>query len=322
MKRLIGLLVIIVLLAVGCSTEQGAVDPVMMDEPDGAVEIEGEDVPLSDGMVDEEGAVTDEGNGMVLLTLDELAAYNGMDGMPAYVAVDGWIYDVTDHPQWTTGEHGGNLAGTDITEMLKAAPHGISKLEEVSKIGKLIDGTVDAATQASDIQLSIEELAKYNGMDGMPAYVAVDGEIYDVTDHPQWATGEHGGNLAGTDITEMLKAAPHGIAKLEEVWRVGVLKDQIATMGSDKYDDDDKYEDDEDELELTLEELAKYNGKNGMPAYVAVDGKIYDVTNHPQWTTGEHGGNLAGTEITEMLKAAPHGVTKLEELKQVGELED
>lgn len=32
------------------------------------------------------------------------------------------------------------------------------------------------------------------------------------------------------------------------------------------------------QLELTLEELAAYDGKDGNPAYIAVDGVIYDVT--------------------------------------------
>ena len=34
---------------------------------------------------------------------------------------------------------------------------------------------------------------------------------------------------------------------------------------------------------FTLEELAKYNGKDGNPAYVAVNGIVYDVTNNAAW---------------------------------------
>ncbi len=138
MKRLIGLMILVALFIVGCSSERGAVDPVMMEEPEIAVQIEEEEVPLSGGIVDEEGAVLQDG-GMNLLTLEELAAYNGKDGMPAYVAVDGLIYDVSEHPEWTTGEHGGNMAGTDISEMLKAAPHGVGKLEDISWVGTLVD---------------------------------------------------------------------------------------------------------------------------------------------------------------------------------------
>lgn len=138
MKRLIGLMILVALFVVGCSTEQGAVDPVMMDEPEYAVQIEEKEVPLSDGIVDEEGAEL-QANGMILLTLEELTTYNGKDGMPAYVAVDGLIYDVSEHPEWTAGEHGGNMAGTDISAMLKAAPHGIGKLGDIPRVGTLVD---------------------------------------------------------------------------------------------------------------------------------------------------------------------------------------
>ena len=40
-------------------------------------------------------------------------------------------------------------------------------------------------------------------------------------------------------------------------------------------------------------ELAKYNGQNGQPAYVAVDGVVYDVTGVAAWAGGKHHGNLA-----------------------------
>jgi len=41
-------------------------------------------------------------------------------------------------------------------------------------------------------------------------------------------------------------------------------------------------------------ELAKYNGQAGQPAYVAVDGVVYDVTGVAAWADGKHHGNLAG----------------------------
>lgn len=83
-----------------------------------------------------EAAPTDE---MIEMTLEEVAAYNGEAGRQAYVVVDGTIYDVSEHPQWATGSHGGNLAGSDITEMLDTnAAHGRSKLEEVVAIGTIV----------------------------------------------------------------------------------------------------------------------------------------------------------------------------------------
>lgn len=77
----------------------------------------------------------------------------------------------------------------------------------------------------------------------------------------------------------------------------------------------------EGSLELTLEELAKYNGKNGERAYVAVDGVIYDVTDSRAWKNGDHNGFEAGKDLTEEIKTkSPHGVAKLSGVLEVGKL--
>lgn len=76
-------------------------------------------------------------------------------------------------------------------------------------------------------------------------------------------------------------------------------------------------------LELTLEELKQYDGKNGNPAYVAVDGVIYDVTNVAKWKDGEHNGYSAGNDLTDIIKnKSPHGVKNLEGLPVVGKIVD
>jgi predicted heme/steroid binding protein len=75
------------------------------------------------------------------LTADELAQYDGKDGQPAYIAVDGVIYDVTNVRQWRNGEHNGFTAGKDLTEEIKnISPHGVSKLKGLPVVGELIDG--------------------------------------------------------------------------------------------------------------------------------------------------------------------------------------
>ncbi|KDR96578.1 Predicted heme/steroid binding protein [Peptoclostridium litorale DSM 5388] len=79
-------------------------------------------------------------------------------------------------------------------------------------------------------------------------------------------------------------------------------------------------EDLEESMEVTLQELSQYNGKEGNPAYIAVDGVVYDVTDHPGWKDGMHSGVSAGQDITQQLKEAPHGDSKLEGLKVVGRI--
>jgi len=59
---------------------------------------------------------------------------------------------------------------------------------------------------------------------------------------------------------------------------------------------------------MTLQELKRYNGRDGSRAYVAYKGTVYDVTESPFWKEGEHEGlHSAGGDLSVMLAGAPHG---------------
>ncbi len=74
-------------------------------------------------------------------------------------------------------------------------------------------------------------------------------------------------------------------------------------------------------LELNLEELAGYNGRDGKPVYVAYKGKIYDVSGSRLWKTGTHmNRHHSGTDLTADIEAAPHEAEVLERFPQVGVL--
>lgn len=240
-------------------------------------------------------------------TLAELAAFNGKNGQPAYVAVEGLVYDVTNNPGWKDGQHVNYFAGLDLTELTKASPHGLAIMEDVPVVGKLVSTTGADALLA----LTLEELAAYNGLEGMPAYIAVDGLIYDVTNSAFWKEGMHNGFAAGLDLTVQIKEqSPHGVGVLEKVPVVGEIVESadVNTSG---------------ELLLTLEELAAYNGKNGMPAYVAVNGVIYDMTNSALWRNGMHNGNEAGQDLTEIIMTkSPHGLSTLSRVPVVGKIKE
>lgn len=71
--------------------------------------------------------------------------------------------------------------------------------------------------------------------------------------------------------------------------------------------------------EITPEELAQFDGKEGRPAYVAVNGIVYNVTGYLSWASGSHFDMTAGTDATEGFKAC-HNHTILERLEIVGKL--
>lgn len=81
--------------------------------------------------------------------------------------------------------------------------------------------------------------------------------------------------------------------------------------------DDDMVEEEEvmeaEMKEFNAEELSKYNGKDGNPAYVAYEGKVYDVSEIRAWKDGVHQGKLeAGKDYTDILNnKAPHPPTNL-----------
>lgn len=74
---------------------------------------------------------------------------------------------------------------------------------------------------------------------------------------------------------------------------------------------------------FSKEELARYNGKNGAPAYIAYKGKVYDASNSFQWKNGRHQVvHNAGEDLTDALEQAPHGADMIERLPMVGNLHD
>ena len=71
---------------------------------------------------------------------------------------------------------------------------------------------------------------------------------------------------------------------------------------------------------FTKEELAKFNGKNGNPAYVAVNGTVYDVTNNAAWGASTHFGLFAGNDVTAQFSSCHAGQPILEKLPVVGKM--
>lgn len=76
-----------------------------------------------------------------------------------------------------------------------------------------------------------------------------------------------------------------------------------------------------EQKKVTSQELEANDGKNGKPAYIAYQGKVYDVSESSFWMEGEHMGmHNAGKDLTEDLEMAPHKDENFSKVKYVGEL--
>lgn len=71
---------------------------------------------------------------------------------------------------------------------------------------------------------------------------------------------------------------------------------------------------------FTPAELARYDGKDGNPAYVAINGTVYDVTNNAAWAAATHFGLIAGRDLTNEFASCHAGQPILSSLKVVGKM--
>ena len=131
----------IALFAVGCASGSVNNAPETTAATDSASSSATSAPAASDNSASAAATTPSAENGTLELTLDQLKQYDGKNGNPAYVAVDGVIYDVTNVPQWKNGEHNGYSAGNDLTDIIKnKSPHGVKQLKGIPVVGKLVAG--------------------------------------------------------------------------------------------------------------------------------------------------------------------------------------
>jgi membrane-associated progesterone receptor component len=74
-----------------------------------------------------------------IFTEAELSSYNGKDGKPAYIAVNGVVYDVTNIAAWGGSTHFGLVAGNDVTSQFASCHAGQPILSKLNVIGKMVE---------------------------------------------------------------------------------------------------------------------------------------------------------------------------------------
>lgn len=73
---------------------------------------------------------------------------------------------------------------------------------------------------------------------------------------------------------------------------------------------------------VTMQELQQNDGQGGRPAWVAFQGKVYDVSDSPLWVDGDHmAEHQAGHDLSDEMATAPHDESTLEQVTYVGVLE-
>ncbi len=83
-------------------------------------------------------------------TFEELAAADGTDGKPVYIAYQGQVYDVSHSPLWAGGRHmDRHHAGHDLTGEFADAPHGLEVFERYPQVG-VLQAPAAAAPEAQE----------------------------------------------------------------------------------------------------------------------------------------------------------------------------
>jgi predicted heme/steroid binding protein len=73
--------------------------------------------------------------------------------------------------------------------------------------------------------------------------------------------------------------------------------------------------------EFTPEDLELFDGREGRRSFIAVGGRVHDLTDSGKWPAGSHfQRHAAGNDLTAALAQAPHGEEKLASFPVVGTL--
>lgn len=80
---------------------------------------------------------SDNSRNLPHMSATQLKTFNGKNGHKSYVALNGYVYDVSKVDEWKGGQHyKGMTAGTDLSPYIKLSPHGVEiiKQEELTPV--------------------------------------------------------------------------------------------------------------------------------------------------------------------------------------------
>jgi predicted heme/steroid binding protein len=146
------------------------------------------------------------------ITLSELADYDGKDGKPAYIAVNGVVYDVSKESTWNLNINWELPSGRDLTIQFQGDREKSKMLNLLSKVGILKN------------EMTLDELAKFDGKDGKPSYIAVGGIVYDVSKESTFDLDIKWELPGGRDLTIEFQSNREMSKLLGLLSKIGVIK--------------------------------------------------------------------------------------------------
>lgn len=94
--------------------------------------------PVEEEMVEEElveeEIVEEEPSQTQVFNAQTLANFDGRDGRPTYIAINGVVYDLSTSTRWVNGNHNGFQAGQDLTRAFNAQ-HGDTRFARFPVVG-------------------------------------------------------------------------------------------------------------------------------------------------------------------------------------------
>ena len=106
--------------------------------------------------------------------------------------------------------------------LLKQVDYTIALIDELYK--SMQENNENNINREIAAEFKLSELSNFNGTGGKPAYVAVNGVVYDVSNEATWAGASHFGLIAGKDLSDQFNSC-HGMTEvLSKLTKVGVLK--------------------------------------------------------------------------------------------------
>ncbi|EQC39164.1 hypothetical protein SDRG_03370, partial [Saprolegnia diclina VS20] len=164
---------------------------------------------------------------------------------------------------------------------------------------------------------TLDELRPFNGEDGKPIYVAIKGDVYDVSTKADFYGPGAGYHLfAGRETARALAKMSFEAADLDntDISELNFMEKEVLNDWIVKFRDFNSYPIVGRVLaqkDMTRDELATYTN---MPIYVALKGKIYDVTIGGADHYGPNGGYklFAGKDASRALALMSFDAVNLE----------